>query len=192
MIEVVRACPGDSLDALEFCGDKFSNANETQLAKETYTKSKDISRLMALYAKKHMWNEAAKLADENEGKFDVSIFLSYAEWLVSQDRYEDAMQVSIFSLSTLTIMLILGLLLLAQAYKKAKRLDLARKVLEELTNNAVAECRFKDAAYYYYLLSRETEVEVEGAPGAGEAKASTDIQVKVFLWLSCLISRPKE
>ena len=97
MIEVVRACPGDSLDALEFCGDKFSNANETQLAKETYTKSKDISRLMALYAKKHMWNEAAKLADENEGKFDVSIFLSYAEWLVSQDRFEDAMQVSIFS-----------------------------------------------------------------------------------------------
>ena len=93
MIEVVRACPGDSLEALEFCGDKFSDANETQLAKETYTKSKDISRLMALYAKKHMWNEAAKLADENEGKFDVSIFLSYAEWLVSQDRYEDAMQV---------------------------------------------------------------------------------------------------
>lgn len=54
-------------------------------------------------------------------------------------------------------------------------------MLEELTNNAVAECRFKDAAYYYYLLSRETEVEVEGAPGAGEAKASTDNQVKIFL-----------
>ena len=93
MIEVVRACPGDSIEALDFCGEKFSSANETQLAKETYTKSKDISKLMALYARKQMWKEAAKLADENEGKFDVSIFLSYAEWLVSQDRYEEAMQV---------------------------------------------------------------------------------------------------
>jgi len=151
MIEVVRACPGDSLDALDFCGDKFSMNNETQLAKETYTKSKDVSKLMALYARKQMWKEAAKLADENEGKFDVSIFLSYAEWLVSQDRYEEAMQ----------------------AYKKSRRLDLARRVLEELTNNAVAECRFKDAAYYYWLLSRETEDDVVAAadPTGVESKA---------------------
>jgi intraflagellar transport protein 122 len=33
--------------------------------------------------------------------------------------------------------------------------DLARKVLQELTQNAVIECRFKDSAYYYWLLSRD-------------------------------------
>eukprot|EP01038_Epipyxis_sp_PR26KG_P005400 gene5400-7484_t len=135
MIEVVRLCPVDSLDTLDYCGEKFSSASETVYARETFIKAKDISKLMKLYAKKQMWNEAAKLADENEGKFDVSIFLSYAEWLISQDRYEDAMQ----------------------AYKKSQRPDLARKVLEELTENAVSESRFKDAAYYYWLLSKEND-----------------------------------
>ncbi len=90
---------------------------------------------MSLYAKREMWNEAAKLADENEGRFDVSIFLSYAEWLVAQDRYEEAMA----------------------AFRKAQRGDLSSRVLEELTSNAVAECRFKDAAYYYWMLAKETE-----------------------------------
>lgn len=42
------------------------------------------------------------------------------------------------------------------AYRKAQRHDLARKVIEALTFNAVMESRFKDASYYYFLLSRET------------------------------------
>ena len=77
--------------------------------------------------------------------------------------------------------------MLTQAYKKAKRLDLARRVLEELTNNAVAECRFKDAAYYYYLLSRETEFEVEGGPGNGEAKAIAETQVTEYSVVAILL-----
>lgn len=137
MLEVVRSCPPENVETLEYCGEKFCSLENTQYACETYTKLKDISKLMALYAKRQMWNEAAKLADENEGKFDVTIFLSYAEWLVSQDRYEEAMK----------------------AFRKSKRHDLARKLLEELTNNAVAESRFKDAAYYYWLLSKESETD---------------------------------
>lgn len=138
LLEVVRACPVDDFETLNYCGELYSNLNDTQYAKETFTKSKDISKLMTLYAKRQQWNEAAKLADEHEGKFDVSVFLPYAEWLVSQDRYEEAMQ----------------------AFKKSQRSDLSRKVLEELTNNAVAESRFKDAAYYFWMLSKETELEI--------------------------------
>jgi hypothetical protein len=44
--------------------------------------------------------------------------------------------------------------LTSQAFKKSKRVDLAKRVLEELTSNAVAECRFKDAAYYFWVLSK--------------------------------------
>ncbi len=153
LIEVVRACPADgsTSDTLSFCGDNFSSLEDIAYAREAYTKAKEISRLMALYAKRHMWNEAATLADENEGKFDVSIFLSYAEWLISRDRYEEAIK----------------------AYKKAKRMDLARKVLEELTDNAVSECRFKDAAYYYWMLSKETETEVAASLGTRSDVATT-------------------
>lgn len=139
LIEVVRACPADNIETLDYCGEKFAAFNETVYARETYAKSKDVSKLMALYAKRHMWNEAAKLADENEGKFDVSIFLSYAEWLVSQDRYMEAIQ----------------------AFKKSNRIDLACNVLLELAENAVAENRFKDAAYYFWLLSKEADLQQE-------------------------------
>lgn len=139
LLEVVRACPLDDLETLGYCGERFCTLSDTSYARETYTKSKDISKLMALYAKRQMWNQAAKLADENEGKFDVSIFLPYAEWLVSQDRYEEAMS----------------------AFKKSQRIDLAKKVLDELSGNAVAECRFKDAAYYFWMLSKETELELQ-------------------------------
>lgn len=137
LLEVVRACPVDDLETLTYCGERFSNLNDTKYAKEAYTKARDISKLMSLYAKRLKWNEAAKLAEENEGKFDVSVFLPYAEWLVAHDRYDEAMQ----------------------AFKKSDRADLARKVLEELTNNAVAESRFKDAAYYFWQLSKESEQE---------------------------------
>lgn len=149
LLEVVRACPLDDLETLAYCGERFSTLNDTAFAKETYTKSKDVSKLMALYAKRQMWNNAAKLADENEGKFDVSIFLPYAEWLVAQDRYEEAMA----------------------AFKKSQRIDLAKKVLEELTANAVAECRFKDAAYYFWMLSKETETELQQMSSAEPAQS---------------------
>jgi len=92
---------------------------------------------MALYVRKQMFAEAAKLAEDHEGKFDLSVFLPYAEWLVLQDRYEDAIQ----------------------AFKKAARNDLARQVLEELTFNAVVESRYKDAAYFCWLLSREVDAD---------------------------------
>jgi intraflagellar transport protein 122 len=79
----------------------------------------------------------------------MSVFLPYAEWLVSTDCYEDAMQ----------------------AYRKAGRKDLARKVLEELTSNAVSETRFKDAAYYYWMLSKESDGEDHALQSEYEHKA---------------------
>jgi intraflagellar transport protein 122 len=133
MQHVVRAAPAEEVEALNFCGEVLCAANEDELAREVYTKLGNISKIMHLYVKREMWKEAAKLAEENEGRFDPSMFLPYAEWLITQDRYEDAMQ----------------------AYKKAQRQDLAQKVLEELTYNSVCESRFKDSAYYYWLMSKE-------------------------------------
>ena len=142
LVEVVRACPPDAKDVLLFCGEAFNKNEEDAFARETFLKAGDISQLMSLYVKRQMWKEAATLAEEHEGKFDVSVFLPYAEWLVSQDRYEEAMT----------------------AFRKAGRTDLAKKVLEELTFNAVSESRFKDAAYYYWLLSREGDTAADNLP----------------------------
>jgi intraflagellar transport protein 122 len=147
LIDVVRACPAEQLETLQYCGEAFGKADEDAFARETYLKAGDISKLMALYARRQMWAEAAKLAEEHEGKFDVAVFLPYAEWLVSQDRYEEAMS----------------------AYKKAGRKDLSKKVIQELTYNAVSESRFKDSAYYYWLLSKEADNDMQEAEAEHKA-----------------------
>lgn len=149
LIEVVRTATASDSETLQFCGEVFSKADEDEFARETYQKLSDWSKLMALFVRRQMWTEAAALADSHEGEFDVSVFLPYAEWLVSQDRYEDAMQ----------------------AYKKAGRKDLSRKVLEELTFNAVSETRFKDAAYYFWMLSKESDEEDQIVQSDYEHKA---------------------
>ena len=152
VIEIVRAVPKDQIDVLHYCGELLTEADEDALARETYAKLGDVSKLMALYVKKQMFAEAAKLAEENEGKFDCSVFLPYAEWLVLQDEYEEAIAM----------------------FKKAGRNDLGRRVLEELTFNAVVESRFKDASYFYFLLSKEAD------PGDDAAKIEYEKKADVY------------
>ena len=137
LIELVRQASAEQREALLYCGEAFSNADANEYAKESYQKIGEVSKLVQLYARKKMWVEAGKLVESSDGKFDLSVMLPYAEWLVSQDKYEEAMS----------------------AYKKAGRSDLSRKVLAELTSNAVSESRFKDAAYYFWMLAKESEID---------------------------------
>ena len=139
-IDIVRSVPKENSEVLSLCGDLFTEAGEDDFAKETLLKLGDITKLMNLYVRRQRWADAAKLSEEYSGQIDASVFLPYAEWLVKEDRYEEAIS----------------------AFRKAGRSDLGRKLLEELTFNAIAESRFKDAGYYYWLLSK------------GELDASTD------------------
>lgn len=41
------------------------------------------------------------------------------------------------------------------AFHKAGKPEEAFNVLSQLTENAVSECRFDDAGYYYWILSRQ-------------------------------------
>lgn len=132
VIDIVRGVPKENVEVLSKCGDLFTDAAEDGFAKETFVKLGDITKLMNLYVRRQQWADAAKLADEYSGQIDATVFLPYAEWLVKEDRYEEAIS----------------------AFRKAGRSDLGRKLLEELTFNAISESRFKDAGYYYWLLSK--------------------------------------
>ena len=63
----------------------------------------------------------------------ADVYLPYAQWLLSQDRFDDA----------------------RMAYKEAGRPDLSSRMLEQLTHNAVVEKRFDDASFYFYQLATE-------------------------------------
>ena len=134
MIDVVRNIPKSEVEVLELCGQYFTDNNEDAYAKEVFLKLDDFSSLMQLYIKRKNWQDATRLAEEHEGKFDKAVFLPYAEWLAVQDRFDSALD----------------------AYRKAGRPDQSQKMMEDLTNNAITEGRFKDAAYYFFLLGTET------------------------------------
>jgi intraflagellar transport protein 122 len=90
-----------------------------------------ISRQLHVEAKE--WKEAFALAEQYPGRFDETVFLPYAEWLAIEDKFEEAQA----------------------AYERFGRLDLAVKIMQQLTHNAVVENRFADAANGYYRLAEE-------------------------------------
>jgi intraflagellar transport protein 122 len=67
-------------------------------------------------------------------EMESMITLPYADWLSVNDRFEEAQE----------------------AYKKANRPDLSLKIIEFLSNNAIAEKRYQDAAQYYWMLATES------------------------------------
>lgn len=62
------------------------------------------------------------------------IYLPYADWLSANDRFDEAQE----------------------AYKKAGRPDLSLRIIEFLSNNAITEKRFQDAAQYFWMLATES------------------------------------
>lgn len=73
------------------------------------------------------------LAKQNPG-MESMINLPYADWLSANDRFEEAQE----------------------AYKKANRPDLSLKIIEFLSQNAITEKRFQDAARCYWMLAAES------------------------------------
>ena len=78
-MEVVKACPPEDIDTLVFCGTKLSVCEDVSLAREAFTKARDFAKLMALYVKRKLWTDAAKLAEDYAGQFDMAVFKDYGE-----------------------------------------------------------------------------------------------------------------
>ena len=133
LMEVARAVDKSNEAVLKKCADFCRQHNNHKFAKEIYVKLDDVQSLMELHIELHHWEEAFMLASAHEGRFSDDVFLPYAEWLAISDRFEEAQE----------------------AYKKAGRPDLSRKILQQLTHNAVVERRYQDAGYYFWILAQE-------------------------------------
>ena len=70
---------------------------------------------------------------QNPGLYEKDVYLPYAEYLALNDKFDEAQK----------------------AYRDAWLPELSLKMLGQLTHNAVTEHRFKDAAFYFWLLAQE-------------------------------------
>lgn len=118
---------------IELCASYFKKAGHHTFAKQAYLRLGDLKALMKLHVECQKWDEAQMLAKQNP-QMEPLINLPYADWLSANDRFDEAQE----------------------AYKKAKRPDLSLKIIEFLSQNAISEKRFQDAAQYYWMLATES------------------------------------
>ena len=133
LIDVVRRLDKDKVDLLKKCAVLFIQLGKSKHAKEVYLKIGDSKSLVQLYVKMRKWEDAFGIMKQNPGQFEKDVYLPYAEFLALNDKFDEAQK----------------------AYRDAGLPELSLKMLGQLTHNAVSEHRFKDAAFYFWLLAQE-------------------------------------
>jgi len=131
---VSRKLPKTEMKLLKQCAEVMHMRGANQMCKEIYLKINDIKSLLSLYVELHQWEDAFMLVKDYPGRgYEKDLYLPYAEYLVMNDRFEEAQR----------------------AYQDAGCPENSMKMLQQLTYNAVVEHRFVDASYYYHLLANE-------------------------------------
>lgn len=120
---------------LKLCAAYFLKADKFQHARDVFVKLGDLDALLQMHIRLHEWEEAVRLANKHRERVHNTedVFVPYAEWLVGQDRFDDALD----------------------AFARGKRPDQCARLLRQLIDNAVVERRFRDAAYYHWRLCEQ-------------------------------------
>lgn len=110
----------DHTDLITLCSYYFKKNNHHAYAKEAFLKLGDLKGLILMHIELKSWNEAFSLAGQNNNLLQF-VHLQYAGFLITEDKFEGAQD----------------------SYKKAGRVDLSMKMLENLIDNAICEKRYK-------------------------------------------------
>ena len=133
MISIVRDLSLTEAKELQKCALYFAVENKEEYARETYIKLKDFSSIIKMYTQSKNWIEVKKLFEEYEDEFDKFQLMPYGEWLATNEHFEEALRI----------------------YRKVGCDDKNHKLLENITENAINEGRFKDVVYYFWLQREE-------------------------------------
>ena len=135
LIEILRTLnKGEHTDLITLCGHYFKKHKHYQYATEAYLKLDDLKSLVIMNIELEKWDEAFYLSKQNKALLEYT-HLQWAENRIKKDLYKEAQD----------------------SYKKAGRIDLSMKLLENLIDNAIYEKRFKDASSLLILLSSDSE-----------------------------------
>ncbi|GFU46426.1 intraflagellar transport protein 122 homolog [Trichonephila clavipes] len=118
---------------LTLIGQHLKRLHEYGTAAEIFHKVGDIPSLVEMNVEAKNWKEAFELAKQYP-TYKENVYVPYANWLAENDRFVEAQK----------------------AFYTAGRQDEAVGVLEQLTKIAVNEKRFREAGYYYWILSMQT------------------------------------
>ncbi|KAI9985818.1 hypothetical protein PInf_024591 [Phytophthora infestans] len=125
----------ESSQLLTIAASFFLKGGQFANARDMFLKLGDLDALLQMHIRLQEWEEAVRLADRHRDSVrrPDEVFVPYAQWLVTQDRFDDALE----------------------AYTRAQRPDQCCKLLCQLIDNAVRERRFRAAAYYHWRLCEQ-------------------------------------
>lgn len=139
LAEVMRALGEGDAEALRACAGHFARWGDVARAREAYGKLGDHVGLLDVFVQCEQWDDAFAICRAKPALED-RVYLPYAAWLADRDRFDEA----------------------RGAYQRAGKAELSRRMLEQLTRNAVLERRFRDAGYCYWLLADEIASSLKG------------------------------
>lgn len=132
LYEMTQSISDKEVEVLKNAAELLANSGHLQYSAAIQLRLGNYEIVLDLYMDNGDWKEALRIADEKPelgGKF----YLPYANHLAAQDKYTEAQSY----------------------YRRAGRMDLTLKVLKQLTDNAIDEERFGDAAHYMFTLYEE-------------------------------------
>jgi intraflagellar transport protein 122 len=132
LLEVVQKLDASETAILAQCANYFVQADKVKHARDVYLKIGDFDALLKMHIRLQEWEEAVRLAQKHRDRVQKpeQVYVPYAEWLITQDRFDDALD----------------------AYTRAVRPDQCVELLVQLIQNAVSERRFQDASFYHWRL----------------------------------------
>lgn len=131
LIKIGRQIDKAERNYLTLIGKKLRQLGATHGAAEIFTRLGDDKDVADVLVDAKAWPDAFELAERNE-KLKSIIYGPYARWLVETGRFSEAQE----------------------AFKMAGQPEESIIVLNTLANNAIIEKRYKDASYFYWLLSQ--------------------------------------
>uniref|UniRef100_H2Z1N3 Intraflagellar transport protein 122 homolog n=1 Tax=Ciona savignyi TaxID=51511 RepID=H2Z1N3_CIOSA len=132
LMDVARKLDKADRESLTKCAYYLKQLQQYAYCAEVFNKMGDRKAHILLQVEIKNWDEAFALVEKHP-EFKDDVYVPYAQWLAENDKFEEAQK----------------------AFHKAGRISDALHVLEQLTENAVNECRFNDAGYYYWMLSMQ-------------------------------------
>lgn len=143
LIDVMRPLDKqEHSDMIIACGGYFKKHKHYQYATEAYLKLDDLKSLVIMNIELEKWDEAFYLAKQNNNLLQYC-HLQWADNRIKKDLYREAQD----------------------SYKKAGRIDLSMKLLENLIDNAIYEKRFKDGASLLTVYSLDSEALIKDFRG---------------------------
>ncbi|KYN08527.1 PREDICTED: intraflagellar transport protein 122 homolog [Cyphomyrmex costatus] len=131
LIKVGRQLDKADRDNLSMIAKKLKQLGASHGAAEIFSRLGDDPDVADVLVDAQAWPEAFELAERNP-KLKSRIYGPYARWLAETGRFSEAQE----------------------AFQMAGQPEESILVLTMLANNAVIEKRFRDASYFYWLLSQ--------------------------------------